>query len=483
MRAVTRGDGVRGDDVTPNARAIRAIPLAAAGRADVPEELEVRGEVYLPRSRFDAINREREEARRGALRQPAQRRGGHHEEPRPAGRGAARARRLPVLDRAPEGRARPSASQWEALEALRGWGLRTNPASRRCRGLDEVLAFLAEWRERRGTPRVRHRRRGGQGGRLRAAAGARLHLEVPALGDRLQVPGAAGGDACCEAIEVQVGRTGKLTPVAHLAPVSLGGHDRLAAPRCTTRRRSPARTCAVGDTVLIERGGEVIPKVVRGRARAAAGRTRSPGRRPSAARPAASRWCSPEGEVDRRCPNASCPAQLEERLKHFARREAMDIEGLGDVVVHELLERGLVAGLRRPLPRCASRTWRRSSRRRRRRASRSGRGSCWPRSTRAARASCGGCSSASASASWASARRSCWPGTSGSLDALAAASRRGDRRDLRDRAGGGAVGPRRGSATRPTARLVAPARSGRPAHPRGAARPPARPPSRACSSC
>jgi DNA ligase (NAD+) len=151
-----------------------------------------------------------------------------------------------------------------------------------------------------------------------------------------------------ERIEVQVGRTGKLTPVAHLAPVSLAGttvsratlHNEEEIARKDVRER---------DTVLIERGGEVIPKVV----------SVVPERRPSDSvawtPPLRCPACGepvvrPEGEVDRRCPNASCPAQLEERLKHFARREAMDIEGLGDVVVHELLERGLVrdfAGLYR----------------------------------------------------------------------------------------------------------------------------------------
>jgi DNA ligase (NAD+) len=143
-----------------------------------------------------------------------------------------------------------------------------------------------------------------------------------------------------EAIEVYVGRTGKLTPVAHLEPVFLAG---TTVSRATLHNEEEVarKDVRVGDAVLIERGGEVIPKVV----------SVLTEKRPQHAAP----WTPPEqcpvcgtavvraeGEVDRRCPNVSCPAQVEERFRHYARREAMDIEGLGNVVVHELLERGLV---------------------------------------------------------------------------------------------------------------------------------------------
>jgi DNA ligase (NAD+) len=143
-----------------------------------------------------------------------------------------------------------------------------------------------------------------------------------------------------EGIFVQVGRTGKLTPVAHLAPVALAG---ATVSRATLHNEEEVarKDVRVGDTVTIERGGEVIPKVVRvvPEKRPAGAVPWAPPERCPACETAA---VKPEGEVDRRCPNASCPAQIEERLKHFSRREAMDIEGLGDVVVHELLDRGLV---------------------------------------------------------------------------------------------------------------------------------------------
>jgi len=143
-----------------------------------------------------------------------------------------------------------------------------------------------------------------------------------------------------EAIEVQVGRTGRLTPVAHLVPVALAGTT-VARATLHNEEEIARKDVRVGDSVVIERGGEVIPKVVRvelERRPASALPWAPPVRCPVCGAPAV----RPEGEVDRRCPNSSCPAQLEERLKHYARREAMDIEGLGDVVVHELLQRGLV---------------------------------------------------------------------------------------------------------------------------------------------
>jgi DNA ligase (NAD+) len=335
-RAVTRGDGVRGDDVTPNARAIRAIPLVLWGD-DVPAELEVRGEVYLPRTRFEAINREREEAEEEPFANP-----------RNAAAGTMKSLDARVVAKRGldvflyaiahvEGAA--PRSQWEALERLRSWGLRTNPTSRRCAGLGEVMAFVEEWRDGRATLEYE-------------IDGVVLKVDDFALQQELGFTSkfprwaiaykypAMQAATVVEAIEVQVGRTGKLTPVAHLAPVALAG---ATVSRATLHNEEEIarKDVRLGDTVLIERGGEVIPKVVRvleEKRPAGAVPWTPPERCPACSTPAV----KPEGEVDRRCPNASCPAQLEERLKHFSRREAMDIEGLGDVVVHELMARGLV---------------------------------------------------------------------------------------------------------------------------------------------
>jgi DNA ligase (NAD+) len=337
VRAVTRGDGVRGDDVTPNARAIRAIPLVLRGEG-VPAELEARGEVYLPRSRFEAINAEREEAGEEPFANPRNAAAGTMKslDPRVVARRGLDAFVYAVAHvkggSAPRG-------QWEALERLRGWGLRTNPASRLCRGLGEVLAFVEEWGGRRESLEYEI------DGVVVKVNDFALQQELgmtskfPRWAIAYKYP-AAQAATVVEAIEVQVGRTGRLTPVAHLQPVALAG---ATVSRATLHNEEEIarKDVRVGDTVLIERGGEVIPKVVRvlQEKRPKGARAWSPPERcPACGTPAV----KPEGEVDRRCPNASCPAQIEERLKHFARREAMDVEGLGDVVVHELLERGLV---------------------------------------------------------------------------------------------------------------------------------------------
>jgi DNA ligase (NAD+) len=335
-RAVTRGDGVRGDDVTPNARAIRAIPLELVG-ADVPRELEARGEVYLPRSRFEAINREREEAEEEPFANP-----------RNAAAGTMKSLDARVVEkrglevflygiahlRGPELK-----GQWEALERMRAWGLRTNPASRLCRGLGEVLDFVEEWREKRA-------------GLEYEIDGVVVKVDDFALQQELGATSkfprwaiaykypALQAETALRAIEIGVGRTGRLTPIALLEPVFLAG---TTVGRATLHNEEEIarKDVRVGDTVRIERGGEVIPKVVAVVLEKRPAGTEPwvpPERCPVCGTPAV----RPEGEVDRRCPNASCPAQVEERLKHFARREAMDIEGLGDSLVHQLVEQGLV---------------------------------------------------------------------------------------------------------------------------------------------
>ncbi len=337
VRAVTRGDGVRGDDVTKNARAIRAIPLLLQGTG-LPDELEVRGEVYLPRSRFSAINREREEAEEEPFANPRNAAAGTMKnlDPRVVAR---RGLDVFLYSIAHQKGGRPPQGQWQALEALRGWGLRTNPTSRRCQGLGEVLAFLAEWREKRGTLEyeidgvvVKVDDLG-----LQQELGSSSKFPRWAIAYKYPALQAA---TVVERIFVQVGRTGKLTPVAHLTPVALAGTT-VARATLHNEEEIARKDVREGDTVLIERGGEVIPKVV----------SVVLEKRPHDARP----WTPPErcpvcgeavvraeGEVDRRCVNASCPAQLEEKLKHYARREAMDVEGLGDSLVHQLVAKGLV---------------------------------------------------------------------------------------------------------------------------------------------
>jgi DNA ligase (NAD+) len=326
-RGVTRGNGIRGDDVSPNVRAIKAVPLVLSG-TDVPAALEARAEVFFPRARFEAMNRDREE---------------REEEPFANPRNAA-AGTIKSLD--PHVTARRGLdlfvyavahlegatvrTQWEALERLRGWGLKTNPTSRLCRGLDEVLAYCEEWREKRDTLPYE-------------IDGVVVKVNSFALQDELGFTSkfprwaiaykypARQAMSVVKEIHPYVGRTGKITPVAHIEPVFLGGvtvarvtlHNEEEIARKDVRER---------DTVVIERGGDVIPKVI-GVVEA---------KRPSRCPVCGADLVKPEGEVDRRCPNSSCPAQIEQRLQHYAGRSAMDVEGLGDVLVHQLVERGLV---------------------------------------------------------------------------------------------------------------------------------------------
>jgi DNA ligase (NAD+) len=335
-RGVTRGDGVRGDDVTPNVRAIKSVPLVLQG-ADVPDELEVRGEVYLPRTRFDAINREREEA---------------EEEPFANPRNAAAGTMKSLDARIAAGRGLDIflyaiahvkgaliRSQWEALARMRSWGLKTNPTSRPCHGLAEVLAFCDEWREKREDLEY-------------AIDGVVVKVDDHALQQELGFTSkfprwaiafkypARQAATVVRSIDVQVGRTGKLTPVANLDPVFLAGST---VGRATLHNEEEVarKDVRVGDTVLIEKGGDVIPKVVRVVEEKRPPDT-TPWTPPDLCPVCGTRAVKAEGEVDRRCRNASCSAQIEERLKHFAGRQAMDIEGLGDSLVRQLVEQGLV---------------------------------------------------------------------------------------------------------------------------------------------
>jgi DNA ligase (NAD+) len=336
LRGVTRGNGVQGDDVTPNVRAIKAVPLVLSGEA--PGELEVRGEVFLPRSRFQAINREREE--RG-------------EEPFANARNSAAGTMKTLDTRIVASRGldiylysiahvkggKPPRGQWEALERMRSWGLKTNPTSRLCHGLSEVLTYIGEWESRRDSLEYEI------DGVVVKVDDFALQRE---LGFTSKFPrwaiaykyAARQASTVVREIGVYVGRTGKLTPVAHLDPVSLAGST-VARATLHNEEEIARKDVRVGDTVLIEKGGEVIPKVVMVVA----------AKRPEGAvpwtPPATCPVCGtpvvkPEGEVDRRCINASCPAQIEGSLKHFASRGAMDIEGLGEVLVHQLVETGLV---------------------------------------------------------------------------------------------------------------------------------------------
>jgi DNA ligase (NAD+) len=334
-QAVSRGDGTRGDDVTANVKTLRSLPL----RIDDGRTIEARGEIYLPFDSFRDLNRRRED--RG--------------EPLFANARNAAAGSLRLLDpREVAGRrlsmflyslfleGREPDSQWGTLQTLRRLGFRTNPHSRRCRNGDEVVAFYREWVERRDELDY-----DADGIVVKVDATAqRQALGVTAKSPRWAIAykfPARQATTRLEAIEVQVGRTGALTPVAHLEPVQLSGTtvSRATLHNAEEIKRKDIR---VGDIVLVERSGDVIPKIV------AVMKERRTGREKKFAWPRRCPVCrsvtyKPEGEVIDRCTNPSCPARLRESLLHFASRRAMDIQGLGEAVVDQLLSSGRVRSI------------------------------------------------------------------------------------------------------------------------------------------
>lgn len=335
VRGATRGDGTRGEDVTANIRTIRAIPLrlrdvAGAGR------LEVRGEVHLPRKAFERINQQREESGEPLFANPRNAAAGTLRNLDPA---LVASRRLNAyvyqLVGAPEG----APTHSETLERLRTWGLPVEPHWRRCLGVEELIAFCREWDEKR---RTLDFDTDGVVVKLDRLADRRLlgaTSKFPRWAIAFKFP-AEQKTTRLRKIEVNVGRTGAVTPFAMLEPVSVSGST-VSMATLHNAEDIARKDIREGDWVLVEKAGDVIPRVV--------GPILS--RRPPDARPwempASCPRCGaalhrPEGEVVWRCENTSCPAKLQRGLEHFASRSAMNIEGLGESLIGQLIDRQLV---------------------------------------------------------------------------------------------------------------------------------------------
>ena len=339
IRALTRGDGFTGEDITENARTIRSLPLtldtAAAGAVALPGELEVRGEVVMSAKAFERLNSERLR-----LELPT------FANPRNAAAGSLRvldhkitaSRRLDyfVYMLLADGNAvRPR--HWETLETLAKVGFKVNPHRALLHGIDEVLDFHKEWQEKRASLPYE-------------IDGLVLKVDDTAqqssLGSTSRAPrwaiaykfAAEQAETVVEGIDVQVGRTGAVTPRARLRPVFVGG---ATVSRATLHNEDEVERLGlqIGDTVLVERSGDVIPKVVRV---VAEGKQRQPFLMPEQCPVCGTKLVREEGEVIRRCVNANCPARLKESVLHFASLRAMNIDGLGDALVDQLVEKGLV---------------------------------------------------------------------------------------------------------------------------------------------
>jgi DNA ligase (NAD+) len=338
VRGATRGDGRVGEDITANLRTIGSLPLLLKpGPLAEVEDLEVRGEVYMPRADFERLNRGLEEAGDATFANP-----------RNAAAGAVRQKDPAVTRRRPldaflyhvsSAPGLAVAGHWQALEALRAAGFRTNPRSVRCESIDEVIAACTALEAERDAlgydadgvvVKV-------DALELQRRLGSTTHHPRWAIAFKFT---ARQATTLVQAIEVNVGKTGALTPVAKLAPVPLAGVviSNVSLHNEDELKRKDVR---VGDTVLIERAGDVIPYVVQvvlSRRPPDAVPYAFPDRCPACGGVA----FRPEGEAYWRCMNAACPAQLKERLRHFGSRRAMDIEHLGEAVVEQLVDRGLV---------------------------------------------------------------------------------------------------------------------------------------------
>lgn len=350
--ALTRGDGEQGEVVTPNARTLRTLPLAferaVLAAAGAPADFEVRGEVVMPKRAFaDLIARQRKEnaarAADGRLEKPL------FANPRNAAAGSLRMLDASItasrrLDFCPyqilAGGKAVFPSHWAALEALKTLGFRIDPNRERLRGVDALLAFRDACMARRAA--LPYEIDGVvfkiDSVELQRRLGATSRSPRWAIASK---PPAQQAETVVEGIEVQVGRTGAVTPRARFRPVRVGG---VTVSHATLHNEDEIARLGlqIGDRVLIERSGDVIPKVVRV---VAPGAARRPFSLPSACPSCGGPVVREEGAAVARCVSVSCPARLKESILHFAGRAAMNVDGVGEWLVDALVERGRVQDL------------------------------------------------------------------------------------------------------------------------------------------
>src|SRR5437899_2555871 len=338
-RGVTRGDGTTGEDVTPNVKTIRSIPLRVEAvklkKVKLPLDFEVRGEVMMTRKAFEALNRQQEQIG-GKIFVNA----------RNSAAGAVR-----VLDPATTAARRldffayyllvdgkvPFAKHSESLQTLKQLHFRASDDWKLCAGIEAVIAYCDDWDAKREklayeidgvVIKVNSIAIQNELGYTAKAPRWAIAYKYPARQEMTVV----------NDIIVQVGRTGALTPVAVLEPVQVGG---VTVSRSTLHNMDEIDRLGlqIGDTVLIERAGEVIPHVLKVTKE---GKPRRPFRMPKHCPECDSTIHHVEGEVAYRCVNAACPAKRKESILHFAGRHAMNIDGLGDKIVDQLVDKGLV---------------------------------------------------------------------------------------------------------------------------------------------
>jgi DNA ligase (NAD+) len=335
LRGATRGDGLRGEDVTANVRTIRSIPLSLRGGPE--SRFEVRGEVFLPRASFDRINQERADAGEQLYANPRNVAAGTMRNLDPA-LVARRGLKAFVYQYVGPTEGAPT-DHVELLAALRAWGLPVESHAAACRGIDEVIAFCRDWDSRR------HDLEFDTDGVVVKLADLALRER---LGSTAKFPrwatafkfAAQQQHTKLLRIEVNVGRTGANTPYAVLEPVFVAGST-VSMATLHNAEDIARKDLREGDTVIIEKAGDVIPRVV-APVLSLRPPDSTPWEMPTTCKACGSGLKRDEEEVVWRCENASCPARLRRSLEHFASRTAMNIEGLGESLVDQLIEQALV---------------------------------------------------------------------------------------------------------------------------------------------
>ena len=342
VRGITRGDGSTGEDVTSNVRTVRSVPLSISRenlkRAGIPADFEVRGEMLMPLASFKKMNDEREKHGLSLFANPRNATAGTVRQLEPS---ITAQRRLDYFAYMLIANGRNVFDEhWETLNALDSAGFKVNPRRALADNFDEVWKFIGEWEEKRESLPYE-------------IDGVVIKVNSIALQRQLGFTGKAprwaiaykyaarGGITQIENIHVQVGRTGKLTPVAELKPVPIGG---TTVSRATLHNMDEIERLGVkiGDWVEVERGGDVIPKVTRVVDDKDHPRGRKSFHMPEKCPVCGGHVVRAEGEADHRCVNQKCPAKLRETILHFASRGVMNIDGMGEALVNQLTNRGIV---------------------------------------------------------------------------------------------------------------------------------------------
>lgn len=336
VRAVTRGDGVKGDDVTANIKTIRSVPLRVLGD-DYPESFEIRGEVLLPWVEFDRLNKEREEQEEPLFANPRNAASGTLKQQNPA---VVAARKLDAYFYYLLGENLPSDNHYENLRVARTWGFKVPDVMRECHSLREIFDYIAYWDQARKNLPVAT---DGIVLKVNSLRQQRL-LGYTAKSPRWAIAykfQAERAETRLDSVSFQVGRTGAITPVANLEPVLLAG---TVVKRASLHNADiiEGLDLHIGDRVYVEKGGEIIPKIVGVNVEARSGSLGEKVRFIRTCPECGTPLTRPEGEAAHYCPNsAGCPPQIKGRIEHFVTRKAMDIN-IGPETVEDLYDAGYV---------------------------------------------------------------------------------------------------------------------------------------------